>query len=65
MENNACETISKYDKYLLNKFNLPIEICSRLSGNILEKGLIATINSILEIEGHLLQLILLPTLSEF
>jgi len=54
MEKDACETISKYDKYLLNKFDLPIEICSRLSGNILGKGLIATINSIFEIEDHLL-----------
>jgi len=49
MEKNACETISKYDKYLLNKFNLPIEICSKLSGNILGKGLVATINNLLEI----------------
>jgi len=39
MEGDACKTISENDKFILNKFKLPIEGCSQVIDDALGRGL--------------------------
>ena len=39
MEGDACKTILENDKFILNKFKLPVEECSLVIDNALERGL--------------------------